>query len=136
MLLSARMLNAVTSVNDFEVVQAVQFTQGDTVDVYFQLVDVTKDRSAQGFSPTGRRYVPASGATLTAKLDNIDDLVSVSRAATQPYPTADPSIWRLSITATDKIIGTCALAITLTEAGVVTRGRLEAAALVAGQGTL
>lgn len=135
MLLSARMLNDVASVNAYEVVEQVEFTQGDTVDVYFQLVDASLDKAVRGFVPAGRRYMPAVGATLSVKLDNIDDNIALTRAATQPF-TQDPSIWRLNVIGTDRIIGTCALVVVLTEAGKVTRGRIEAAVQIQSQGTL
>ena len=62
MLLSARMINNVGSVNAFEWAQEVEFTAGDTQDVYFQLVDASVDKATQGFKPGGRRYAPAAGA--------------------------------------------------------------------------
>ena len=136
MLLSARVLSGVTSVNDYCSAEYLEWTQGDTIDLYLQLTDLTKDRSLAGFSPAGRRYVPQVGATLQVRLDNIDDAVAVTRQASQPYPTQDPSIWRVSVAATDVIRGTCALALTLTEGVVVTRGRVEAAARIHSSGTL
>jgi hypothetical protein len=128
------MLNAVASVNAYEVAQQVQFTQGDTVDIYFQLIDATLDPSPK-FIPSGRRYMPVAGALLTVKLDNIDDDVAVTRSATQPFAN-DPSIWKVTVVSTDKIVGTCALVLTLMEAGRVTRGRTEAAVEISAQGTL
>jgi hypothetical protein len=135
MLLAARMLNDVASVNAYEVAEQVEFTQGDTVDVYFQLIDASLDKAVKGFVPGGRRYMPAAGATLSVKLDNIDDNVAVTRSAVQPFAN-DPSIWKLPVLSTDRIIGTCALVLTLTEAGKVTRGRVEAAVQIVGQGNL
>lgn len=134
MLLRARMLNAVASVNAFEVVQQVQFTQGDTIDVYFQLIDATLD-PAPRYIPAGRRYMPAVGALLTVRLDNIDDNIQVTRSATQPF-AQDPSIWKVTVVGTDAIVGTCALVLTLTESGKVTRGRTEAAVEICAQGTV
>lgn len=129
------MLNGVSSVNDFEAVTQLEFTQGDTVDLYFQLLDLTRDKAIKGFVPAGRRYVPAAGATLSVRLDNINDAIAVTRSASQPF-TQDPSIWKLTVIGTDKIVGTCALVLTLTEGVKVTRGRAEAAVQIQGQGTL
>lgn len=134
MLLRARMLNAVASVNAYEVAEQVQFTQGDTVDIYFQLIDATLD-PAPKFIPAGRRYMPAAGALLSVKLDNIDDNIAITRSAVQPFAN-DPSIWKVSVLGTDAIVGTCALVLTLTESGKVTRGRTEAAVEICAQGTL
>lgn len=137
MLLSARMLNAVTSVNDFEYADAAEFVQGDTVDVYFQLVDASKDRPIQNWKPAGRRFMPASGATVKVRLDNIDDNTAISRFAVQAFPTSDPSIWKVSVLASDSLLrGTCALVLDLNQGGVHTYARVEGAVLIHNAGTL
>lgn len=130
------MLDNVASVNQFDYADSVMFTQGDQVDVYFQLIDANRDRAQFGFQPAGRRYMPASGATLSVKLDNVDDNVALTRTATQPFPTSDPSIWKVSILNSDAIRGTCALVLTLTQSGVVTKGRVQSAVLIQYSGTL
>lgn len=128
MLLSVRMLNDVTSVNSYEVVDRASYTVGDTTTIYVQLIDLSKDRPERGYVPGGRRYCPAVGATLTVTIDNIDNAKKITnRVASQPYPTQDPSIWAIPITSTDTAEGTCAVRITLTQGGVVTRGFKEAA---------
>lgn len=134
MLLSARMLNNVASVNAFDWAENVEFTQGDQVDVYFQLIDASLDKAVKGYVPAGRRYMPAAGATLSVTIANIDDAVQIVRSASQPFAN-DPSIWKVSVLNSDKIVGTCALVLVLNESGKKTYGRLEAAVLVAGQGT-
>lgn len=133
MLLSARILNNVASINSFEWADEAEFTQGDTVDIYFQLIDASLDKAVRGYQPAGRRYMPAAGATLSCKLDNIDDNIALTRAASQPFPL-DPSIWKMNVLAADKIVGTCALVLTLTETDPkITRGRVEAAVLIRSQ---
>lgn len=123
MLLSARILTDVTGVNSFGHAQQAVFTEGDGPNIYFQLIDQSLDRSEQGFNPPGRRYVPASGATLECILHNLDDAKKVQRFASQPF-TQDPSIWVLTLLSTDKVRGTVDLLLTLTEGTKVTRGRL------------
>jgi hypothetical protein len=136
MLLSARMLDNVASVNGFDWATQVEYTAGDgPVDVYFQLVDLNQDRVSTGFKFGGRRYAPAAGATLQVVLANIDDDIQVTRVATQPF-TNDPSIWKVTMLGSDTIRGTCALSLKLTEGGKITYGRVEAAVLVHAQGTL
>jgi len=115
------MLKDVQNVNSFEADTELNWTEGDTLDIYFQLVDLSLDRPDQGFMPSGRRYVPASGATLSCVLENLDDAKKLTRTATQPF-AQDGSIWKLSILATDKVRGTPQLRITLTEGAKVTRG--------------
>lgn len=125
MLLSARILTDVNGVNSFQYANQAEWTAGDTVTVYFQLVDLTKDRAEQGYVPAGRRYVPAAGATLQVTIANIDDAKQVKRTAAVAYST-DASIWSVPVLSTDLIQGTCDLSLTLTESGRVTTGRATA----------
>lgn len=118
MLLSARMLENVASVNDFNYVDQVRFTQGDALFVYFQLVDLNKDVNNQ---PSGKRFMPASGATLSVEVNTINDATTLTKIATQPYAN-DTSIWRIQILAGDNIAGTFTMKLALTQSGVVTRG--------------
>jgi hypothetical protein len=121
MRLSARFLNDVTSVNSFEFAETSEFTLGDPADVYFQLIDSTLDKSINGFFPTGRRYIPVSGATLQCVAENIDITRKITRYATNPFAD-DRSIWKLSFLASDLLEGTCNLKLTLTEGSVVRTG--------------
>jgi hypothetical protein len=135
MLLSARFLTQVSSVNAFNYADNAQWTAGDTVTFYFQLVDLTLDRPAQGFFPAGRRYMPAVGATLTVTLSNIDTAVQIAnRSATQAFPTTDPSIWSVTILNSDLIRGTCDLVLTLREGANTTTGRVSAGVLISTSG--
>ncbi len=136
MLLSARILDSVGSVNDFNYVDQAGFTEGDVARVFFQLIDATKDSVLQQFKPAGRRFCPAASATLSVRLDNIDDAKQLTREAVQPYATLDASIWYVDVLATDKVRGTVDLVLTLTEGSKVTRGRVPAAISVANQGCL
>lgn len=129
MQLSARILKDVQGVNSFDYAEAAEFTEGDTPVIYFQILDLGKDSGLRGFMPAGRRYMPAAGATLQITLDNTDDAKKFVRAATQPFAT-DPSIWRIETLTTDKLRGTIAMRLLLTEGSVITRGSLKAAILV------
>ena len=113
MLLSARILRDCVNVNSFEYADSAQFTKGDEVDVYIQLIDASLDTSSENFLPPGRRYMPATGATLQVVIENIDDAKKITRNATQPF--TDPSIWKISFFSTDAIEGTSNLRLTLTE---------------------
>jgi hypothetical protein len=126
MILSARFLTNAANVNSFDYSEFVEFVEGDTVTVYLQLVDSSKDLDRDGFKPAGRRYVPVSGATLTVTVDNINDAKKVIRAASQPFAN-DPSIWSFQIMATDTVKGTANLRLTLTESGVVRKGFIQPA---------
>lgn len=123
MLLSARMLSDVNNVNSFDYTTNVSWTVGDTTTVYFQLIDASKNIPSSMYqpSPAGLRYMPAAGATLSVTLQSIDDDKTITRAASQPF-SQDPSIWALSILATDTLSGTFDLQLALTQSSVVTRG--------------
>jgi hypothetical protein len=129
MRLSARILENVSGVNAFDYANQASFTEGDTPTIYIQLIDASKDRAEQGFVPAGRRYVPATGATLEVTFDHIDSARKVVRAASQPFP-GDPSIWAVNVMSTDKIRGTVNVKLSLTEGPKVTKGLLQQALAV------
>lgn len=127
MLLSARFLTDVASVNQFGYAQPLEFTQGDAVTVYVQLIDASQDRETAGWKPlvAGRRYMPAVGASLQVIIQNIDDAKVLTKNATQVFPTSDPSIWSFNISASDAVQGTVSLTLVLTEGGTIRRGLLK-----------
>lgn len=130
MLLSARILQDVQSVNSFRYSQAAQLSQGDTATIYIQLVDASLDRAMEGYNPAGRRYIPASGATLAVTLPSLNQLKQISgRAASQPFP-GDLSIWSFTILSTDIIRGTVGLQLALNEGGKITSAFLQNAMAV------
>ena len=107
----------------------VKFSEGDAPAIFFQLIDLTLDRPEQGYSPSGRRYMPVASSTLSVVLDNLDNARKVTRAATQPF-ASDPSIWKIQLLTTDSVRGTVNLKLTLTEPGtpvVITHGYVPAA---------
>lgn len=126
MLLSARILTSVGNVNSFEYAQQFQLSEGDSTDVYFQLIDASLDSAQAGFVPSGRRYMSAAGATLSVVLDSLLDSKKITKVATQPF-ALDPSIWKFSISSTDNISGTVGLRLTLTEGAKVTKGWVQGA---------
>lgn len=134
MQLSLRPLESVASVNNFQYVQTVSLTEGDSNRFYFQLVDPTQDTSLQQFKPAGRRFVPAAGATLQVTFLNIDDeKVITDRVASQPF-VGDASIWYVDIAPTDPLRGTVSLVLKLTEGGKVTRARVNAVLAISSVG--
>lgn len=71
--------------------------------------------------------MPEVDAALQVTFDNIDAAVALVKYPTQPYPEADPSIWRVQILSTDTLPGgTYTLKLKLTEGTKVTYGRVEA----------
>lgn len=133
MLLSCLMLENVASVNDFDVVDRMEFNEGDAPAIYLQLIDANKRRSCQGYVPTGLRYMPADDATLQVTIENVNAAKKIVRLAEQPF-AQDPSIWKLSLMPADSVAGTLNLRLLLTEpAGLstkVTNGYVSAAVAV------
>ncbi len=133
MLLSAHMLDGVGDVNTWEIVNQVSWTEGDTVYVYFMLIDASKNQAINGFNPAGRRYIPTGATnTLTVEIKSVDDSRTYTKTATKPF-TNDSSIWRIQIAAADAIVGTRDLLLSLVEDGVTKRGRVSAAISVHSQ---
>lgn len=131
MLLSARMLAGVGNVNVYEYVDSVEFTQGDSTVIYFQLFDMSVSAKSDPHFDVGRRYIPVAGATLSITIENIDDAKKITRMATQPF-AQDGSIWSISIASVDAVKGDATLRLTLTESAVVTRGSVRSAIKVYG----
>lgn len=124
MLLSARALNDVASVNSFEVADSVSWSTGDSVSLYFQLIDSSVDSGMQGFYPAGRRYMPPLTSTLSVQIQNLDTTKQITRLATQPFPE-DASIWMVTILPTDAIYGSPQMLLTLTEPSKTIRGLVK-----------
>lgn len=135
MILSARILRDVANVNvwrpasgPYEMVE----NDGDGV-VYLQLVDQTLDLPSEGYVPPYRRYVAASGATLSIRFESLDSARVITRSATRPY-ALDGSIWQVQVLAADALRGTVGWLLTLTESSVVHTGRLQPAMCVRSKG--
>ncbi len=120
MLLRARLLNNVTTVNSFVPVQDLEYTAGSNFVVNFQLFDRTQLPSTGGWNPDGLRYCPAAGSTLVVTLAAVDQAYALTRIAIQPYPTLDASMWQLVFLPTDfPNGGTFSWSMILTEPGPV-----------------
>jgi hypothetical protein len=105
MILSARFLDNYVDVNTFDIAPQVTVTTsyppvaGQTVTLYLQLVDLSKDKASQGFYPNGRRYVSPVGSTLQIMLTSINQANNCTL-----YGTAvalDRSIWQLVVPEAD-----------------------------------
>jgi hypothetical protein len=133
MYLSARLLLNVVDVNNWEYGDVYRLSEGDTPSLYFQLVDLDKDKDIVKNRPVGKRYMPASGATLQVNIQNINDVNSLAKIATQPFAN-DTSIWKIDILSTDLLkSGTFSLQIALTETLKVTRAFVSNVVNVAPQ---
>jgi hypothetical protein len=139
MRLSAIFLNDFASVNIYRESETFEMTEGDAATVYIQLRDISVQTVFEGYKNPGRRYVPIAftggsppPVTLTVSIDSMDDAntVLLTKIATQPFPTTDPSIWMFNILSTDPCRGTRRMKLKLTDANGVTNGIVNSAILV------
>lgn len=127
MLLSARLLNNVSNVNSFDVSLQTKFTEGDSQTIFIQLIDLNKDPEAKPLS--GKRFVPATGATLNVVFKSNDTSKTVTKIATNPFP-GDLSIFSFSVLPVDNLKGSWSILLALSQGGVVTNGRVDNAILI------
>lgn len=120
MLLSARMLNNVNGANSFSEDLQTRFTEGDRPTIYLQLVD--KQSSLH-------RYLPATGASLSVVITNVNNSKTYTKTAINPYPN-DTSIWSFQMLSTEEIKGSISLRLVLTEGAVITYGLVRDALLI------
>ncbi len=100
MRLGIKLLNTSATLNQFRSVDQIRISQGETVDLFFQLVDLD-----QG----GLRYIPAPGAAVQVQIPRSPEVIAittnntrqvvdptVNRAAGNPF-SEDRSIWMISL---------------------------------------
>lgn len=131
--LSTRFLSNVANVNSFIYVDRPTFTEGDTSDVYLQLIDKELDTPAFNYYPPYRRFVPIAGSTLIVVLMSLDSTRVVTKAATQPF-VGDASIWKFSVTPSDRLRGSVNMRIQLNQNGVITNALIQPAINILAKG--
>jgi hypothetical protein len=132
MILSARMMKDVSGVNNFSYTPTAETVQGNQTDVFFQLVDAGVDLPTTGLNPPFRRFCPSSVATLQVTFKSIDNAVTVCRFASPAFLTQDTSVWKLTIFATDNLVGTYTMFLKLTDGSTITLGVCQMALQVLG----
>lgn len=85
------MLESESTLNNLVPSNQLEIAPGETAVVTFQLVN----------SKNGQRYVPAAGATMTAKLVASNNVNVISKVPTQPFAADDRSIWSFPMSAAD-----------------------------------
>lgn len=98
MKLGLAMLDTVSAINSLKYINQISTIQGETLDIYFQLIDV--DSKTQ-LNQWGNRYIPAVGATLQIVINSINDANTLTKFATQVFPADDRSLWKVSLLATE-----------------------------------
>jgi len=111
--LTARLMKNVVDVNHFQYTTQWNLREGNPATIYFQLAD-GEQLNAQS-EPL--RYMPESGATVSATFSSVVSGNVVNKIAVQPF-SQDTSIWKITINATDTI-AQGNFVFTLTEGSVV-----------------
>ncbi len=122
MRLGIQLLNIGATLNDYDKKSFIEFAQGETVDVIFQLVNLDN---------AGLRYMPAAGCTVFVEIPRYPEYFgtisnqrttsdySVRRMATQAFAD-DRSIWKLSLSALDTSnMMSSNMRVTVTEGGKI-----------------
>jgi hypothetical protein len=126
MRLSAKMLKNALSVNYYQYEDQVNIIEGQDNEFYFQLVNLdlmTYGKDSEALPDHPLRYMPASGATVTASFDSLFDENKFEKSATQPFPQ-DPSIWKITFAA-DELPRTGNFSITLNENGSIKKSSIR-----------
>ena len=130
MRLGIQLLNTDATLNDFDKKSFIEFAQGETVDIVFQLVNLDK---------SGTRYIPASGCSVFVEIPRYPEYFgtisnqrtmadySIRRYASQAFAD-DRSIWKLSLTSIDTSnMMSSNIRVTVTEASKKSIGILQQA---------
>lgn len=91
MKLGIQMLESESALNSLITTNQVEVAPGETATVMFQLIN----------SKNGQRYMPATGATMTAQLVASNNVNIINKIPTQPFAADDRSIWSFPLSATD-----------------------------------
>lgn len=121
--LSARMIENYVDANNYDVtpqlvMNSIGVTPDVTYDVYVQLVDLSKDKAIDGYSPAGRRYIPPTGSNLQVVVRNINNAVQCGPLSM--VQTTDPSIWRVTLLGSYQIRGSVSLQFALSTGTKIT----------------
>lgn len=84
------------NINSFQEVSEISLQQGNPSTLYFRLVDLDQSKDGNHF-----RFVPASGATMTVTLNNIDLNKIVTKVASMAASADDRSVWSIPILESD-----------------------------------
>lgn len=98
MILGIRLLDNVTDVNHFKIVESIKLRLGEANTIFIQLVDLSQNKDGD---PEGLRYIPQGAVNkVIIEFPSLNDANSFSRIASQPFP-GDSSIWSVDILETD-----------------------------------
>lgn len=116
------LLDNVLDVNNFKETRELDLVSGNPADLYFRIVQLDKDCGEQKGEEHYLRFIPPSGATCTAQINNMNDSLVLNASSTpaitptQPYASSDASIWKIQIPA-NAVINPNSLDIQLTYSG-------------------
>lgn len=97
MRLGFRVLDSSSTINNLQYLNQRIITPGESTTILVQLVDLN---TVTDKNQWGTRYMPATGATLNATINSVNDLFTLNKVMIQPF-AQDPSIWQFPLLATD-----------------------------------
>lgn len=114
MQLGIRMLNNNSTLNNLMFLNQVMINPGESATVMFQLVDLDQWPDKNLAPP---RYIPISGASITAKITSINTANNLNKIPTNPF-VDDRSIFSFTLSSAETLLAAGVnLQITLTESG-------------------
>lgn len=113
-----RALDNVQNLNSFDEVSEITFLRGNPGTLYFRLIQQVNEADTPDAAQ--RRYLPATGSTVTMYFEHMDVCRCFNRVAFQPFPNDDRSIWAITIMPTDTWLPNSMVA-QLTENNIMSR---------------
>lgn len=93
MLISANLLNARATLNDYFQVKSVSYVPGTKFSLKFQIIDVE----------SGNRVMPTSGALVNVIFYK-NDATQLTLAASMMFPSDDRSMWSVDVSASNSLL--------------------------------
>jgi len=116
-------LNNSSSLNNLTYLNQAQINPGENYSVFFQLVDLDQPLGSTAYpNAPPSRYMPISGAYMTATMNSYNNANVINKTPTNPFPADDRSIWSFTLNTCDtQRVGGVNLNITLVEGTKVSK---------------
>lgn len=98
MKLGARIIDSASTLNNIKYLSSSSINPGETVTLYFQLVDLD---SVQESCKLGTRFLPSSEAAVSVEIFSVNKTNILTKNASMVFPSDDRSIWKIDLDATE-----------------------------------
>lgn len=86
-----QMLDSDSTVNNLIIINQLELSPGETATALFQLINAA----------TKQRYIPAAGATMTARMVAVNSANNISKIPLPAFAADDRSVWSFPLSAAD-----------------------------------